>query len=103
MGSMNLKMNEIEHKNEETEKANKRQFEEIKAKVSRIETSVTDKVIEIIDPQIKTLRKDLKDELAGEMKALMENEFKKRFPEINGEEGKENEKTKNPKQNVKND
>merc|ERR1712081_113915 len=101
--SMNLRMNEIENKNVETEKANKKQFEEIKEKVSRIETTVTDKVIEVIDPQTKNLRKDLKDEIAGEMIALMESELKKRFPVVNAEEMKENEKTKNPKKNSKND
>merc|ERR1711954_544575 len=95
--NMNLKMNELENKNKETEKANKKQFEEIKEKVARIETSVTDKVIELIGPQIKTLKKDLKDEIAGEMIVLMENELKKRFPVVNTEERKEDEKTKNPK------
>merc|ERR1711954_445800 len=40
--SMNLKMNELENKNKEAEKTNKKQFEEIKEKVARIETSVTD-------------------------------------------------------------
>merc|ERR1711954_126203 len=92
--SMNLKMNDLENKNKEADKANKKQFEEIKEKVARIETSVTDKVIELIDPQIKTLKKDLKDEIAGEMIVLMENELKKRFPVVNTEERKENEKNK---------
>merc|ERR1712081_150696 len=95
--SMNLKMNDIEHKNAETEKANKLQFEEIKSKVARIETSVTDKVIEIFDPQIKSLKKDLKDELADEMKTLMEKELKRRFPDMATEEEMAREKTKNQK------
>merc|ERR1711954_552810 len=83
---INLKMNEIEHKNAENEKANKLQLEEIKSKVARIETSVTDKVVEIFDPQIKSLKKDLKDELAEEMKSLMEKEIKRRFPDMSSEE-----------------
>merc|ERR1712081_59444 len=101
--SMNLKMNDIEYKNAETEKSNKLQFEDIKSKVSRIETSVTDKVIKIIDPQIKSLKKDLKDELADEMKVLMENELKRRFPDMAAEEEMASEKTKNPKKNLQND
>merc|ERR1712081_10694 len=84
--SMNLKMNYIEHKNAENDKANKLQFEEIKSKVARIETSVTDKVVEIFDPQIKSLKKDLKDELAEEMKTLMEKEINRRFPDRSTEE-----------------
>merc|ERR1711954_583014 len=95
--NINLKMNEIEHKNAENEKANKIQFEEIKPKVTRIETSVTDKVVEIFDPQIKSLKKDLKNELAEEMKSLMEEEIKKRFPDISTEKKTVIEKTKNPK------
>merc|ERR1712081_105679 len=98
--NINLKMNEIEHKNAETDKANKLQFEEIKSKVARIETSVTDKVIEIFDPQIKSLKKDLKDELAEEMKTLMEKEMNRRFPDRSPEEVIE--KTKNPKKNSQN-
>merc|ERR1711954_506985 len=96
---MNLKMNEIEDKNIEKEKENKKQFDEIKEKVSRMETTVTDKVIEVIDPQIK----DLKDEISGEMLALMETELKKRFPTVSNEEVENKEKTKNPKKNPKND
>merc|ERR1711954_207006 len=98
---MNLKMNEIENKNIEKEKDNKKQFDEIKEKVSRMETTVTDKVIEVIDPQIKNLKKDLKDEITGDMIALMETEFKKRFPTVNAEEMKDKEKTKNPKKILK--
>merc|ERR1711954_566340 len=74
---INVKMNNIEYKNDANEKANKLQFEEIKSKVARIETTVPDKVVEIIDPQIKSLKKDLKSYLAAEMKTLVE-ELKRR-------------------------
>merc|ERR1712081_100689 len=97
--NINHKINAIEFKTSENEKANKAQFEEIKSKVERIETTVTDKVIEIIDPQFKSIKKDLKNELAEEMKALMEKELNRRFPEKPPEEEKE--KTKNPKKILK--
>merc|ERR1711954_231927 len=58
--NINHKINAIEFKTAENEKANKEQFDEIKSKVDRIETTVTDKVIEIINPQFKTIKKDLK-------------------------------------------
>merc|ERR1712081_90298 len=87
--NINHKINAIEFKTSKNEKANKAQFEEIKSKVDRIETTVTDKVIEIIDPQFKTIKKDLKNELAEEMKTLMEKELNRRFPEKPPEEEKE--------------
>merc|ERR1711954_40389 len=93
--NINHKINAIEFKTSENEKANKAQFEEIKSKVDRIETTVTDKVIEIINPQFKTIKKDLKNELAEEMKTLMEKELNRRFPEKSSEEEKE--KTQNNK------
>merc|ERR1712081_102349 len=84
--NINLKINAIEHKTAENDKANKLQFEEIKLKVARIETSVTDKVIEIFDPQIKSPKKDLKTYLAAEMKILVEEEINRRFPDRSPEE-----------------
>merc|ERR1711954_261259 len=98
--NVNHKINTIELKTAENEKANKEQFDEIKSKVDRIETTVTDKVIEIIDPQFKTIKKDLKKELAEDMRILMEKELNRRFPEKPPEE--EREKTKNQKKNIQN-
>merc|ERR1711954_295874 len=90
--NINYKINTIESKTAENEKANKKQFDEIKSKVDRIETTVTDKVIEIIDPQFKTIKKDLKNELAEDMKILMEQELNRRFPEKPPEEERENDR-----------
>merc|ERR1711954_328872 len=53
--SVNDKIKDIEANAEKATKANKLQFEMINGKVARMETTITDKVIEKIDPQIKTL------------------------------------------------
>merc|ERR1711954_614614 len=94
---INVKMNDIEYKNDANVKSNKLQFEEIKSKVARIETTVMDKVVKIIDPQIKSLKIDLKSDLAAEMKKLVEEEMKRRFPDKPAEEEAVIEKSKNPK------
>merc|ERR1711954_161876 len=98
---INVKMNAIEYKNDANVKANKLQFEEIKSKVAKIETTVTDKVVEIIDPQIKSLKIDLKSDLAAEMKTLVEEEMKRRFPDKPAEEEVVIEKSKDPKKILK--
>merc|ERR1712081_166213 len=49
--SVNDKIKDIEANAEKATKANKLQFEMINGKVARMETSITDKVIEKIDPQ----------------------------------------------------
>merc|ERR1712112_166221 len=50
--SVNDKIKDIEVNAEKAAKTNKLQFEMINGKVARMETSITDKVIEKIDPQI---------------------------------------------------
>merc|ERR1711954_23137 len=79
--SVNDKINNIEINAEKTAKANKLQFEMINGKVARMETNITDKVIEKIDPQIKTLKCDLRQELKDDLENLVTNEIARRFPE----------------------
>merc|ERR1712081_147828 len=58
--SVNDKIHDIEVNAEKTAKANKLQFEMINEKVARMETNITDRVLEKIDPHIKTLKSDLR-------------------------------------------
>merc|ERR1711954_34916 len=64
--SVNDKIGELESNAEKTAKTNKLQFEMINGKVARLETNITDKVIEKIDPQIKSLKSDLRNELKND-------------------------------------
>merc|ERR1712081_125987 len=61
--SVNDKITDIEANAEKTAKANKLQFEMMNGKIARIETNITDRVIEKIDPQIKTWKSDLRKDL----------------------------------------
>merc|ERR1711954_466849 len=54
--SINDKIGDIKVKADKSEKENKKRFDAINANVARIETNVTDKVINVIDPQIKSLK-----------------------------------------------
>merc|ERR1711954_524654 len=81
IGSVNDKIQDLEVNAEKTAKSNKLQFEMMNGKIARIETNVTDKVIEKIDPQLKTLRGDLRKDLNEDLKTLVEEEFARRFPE----------------------
>merc|ERR1711954_66877 len=82
--SVNDKISEIESNAEKTAKANKLQFEMINGKVAHLETNITDKVIEKIDPQIKSLKSDLRNEFKNDLENLVTNEIAKRFPEKDG-------------------
>merc|ERR1711954_594685 len=84
--SVNDKINDIEVNAEKTAKANKLQFEMINKKVARMETNITDRVIEKIDPQIKTLKSDLRKDLNDDLRNLVMEEIARRFPEKNEEE-----------------
>merc|ERR1711954_456810 len=69
---------EIEVKADKSEKENKKRFDAINANVDRIETNVTDNVINIVDPQIKSLKAELKADMSSELRTLVQEEFKKR-------------------------
>merc|ERR1711954_490213 len=79
--SVNDKIQELESNAEKTAKSNKLQFELINGKVARLETNITDKVIEKIDPQIKSLKSDLRKDLKDDLASLVNEELAKRFPE----------------------
>merc|ERR1712081_169266 len=78
--SINDKIGDIEVKADKTEKENKKRFNAINANVARIETNVTDNVVNIIDPQIKSLKAELKSDMSSELRTLVPEEFNKRFP-----------------------
>merc|ERR1711954_287907 len=79
--SINDKIQDLENNAEKTAKSNKLQFELINGKVARLETNITDKVIEKLDPQIKTLKNDLKKDLKDDLTSLVDEQLAKRFPE----------------------
>merc|ERR1711954_57202 len=79
--SINDKIQDIENNAEKTAKSNKLQFELINGKVARLETNITDKVIEKLDPQIKTLKNDLKKDLKDDLAVLVDEQLAKRLPE----------------------
>merc|ERR1711954_130449 len=86
--SVNDKINDIEINAEKTAKANKLQFEMINGKVARMETNITNKVIKKIDPQMKSLKSDLRNELKDDLENLVTNEIARRFPEKDEGENK---------------
>merc|ERR1712081_54978 len=57
---INDRICDIEVKADKSEKENQRRFDAINANVDQIEANVTDKVINIVDPQIKSLKAELK-------------------------------------------
>merc|ERR1711954_165547 len=79
--SVNDKIHDLEVNAEKADKANKLQFEMINGKVARMETNITDRVIEKIDPQIKTLKNDLRQDLNVDLRNLVKEEIAIRFPE----------------------
>merc|ERR1711954_256646 len=89
--SVNDKINDIEINAEKSAKANKLQFEMINGKVARMETNITNKVIEKIYPQIKTLKCDLRQELNDDLRNLVTEEITRRFPEKKDGERNEDE------------
>merc|ERR1712081_89977 len=78
--NINDKIVDLEVNAGKSERENKKRFEEINENVARIETNVTDKVINVIDPQIKSLKAELKSDMSNELKSLVQEEFNRRFP-----------------------
>merc|ERR1712081_37233 len=91
--SVNDKIHDIEVNAEKAAKANKLQFEMINGKVARMETNITDCVIEKIDQQIKTLKNDLRQDLNVDLRNLVKEEIALRFPEEREGENDEDETT----------
>merc|ERR1712081_15111 len=111
--SINDRIGDLEVNAGKTEKENKKRFDAINVNVARIETNVTDKVINIIDPQIKSLKAELKSDMSSQLKSLVQEEFNRRFPKENEEspaitveleeevaEGVEPEKNKKSKKSI---
>merc|ERR1711954_235211 len=90
--SINDKIVDLEVNAGKSKRENKRRFEAINENVARIETNVTDKVLNAIDPQIKSLKAELKSDMSNELKSLVQEELNWRFP-INPEEVESEDKT----------
>merc|ERR1711954_448279 len=99
--NINDKIVELEVNAGKNEKVNKKRFEEINKNVNRIETNVTEKVINVIDPQIKSLKAELKSDMSNELKSLVEEEFNRRFPGNNEAIVSEDKNNKIQKKNIK--
>merc|ERR1711954_410045 len=80
--SINSKIIDLEVNAERAERSNKNQFDVINSNVACLETTVTDRVIETIDPQIKSLKGELRHDLREDLKALVDEEISSRFPSI---------------------
>merc|ERR1712112_462379 len=100
--TVNDKIHDIEVNAEKTAKANKLQFEMINGKVARMETNITDRVIEKIDPQIKTLKSDLGKDLNDDLRNLVTEELDRRFPDKKEDEKVEEETTDDEDKESKN-
>merc|ERR1711954_469309 len=97
---INDRICKIEVKADKSEKENQRRFDKINANVDRIETNITDNVINIVDPQIKSLKAGLKADMSAELRTLVQEEFKKRFPSITEESESEDKNSKNQKKKI---
>merc|ERR1712081_154104 len=84
--SINDKIIDLEVNAGKSERENKKRFEAINENVARIETTVTDRVIETIDPQIKSLKAEFKADLSSDLRTLVQDEFKRCFPDIEGDD-----------------
>merc|ERR1711954_285634 len=98
---INDRICEIEVKADKSEKENQRRFDAINANVDRIETNITDNVINIVDPQIKSLKAELKADMSSELRTLVDEEIKRRFPSVNEESESDDKNSKNQKKNIK--
>merc|ERR1711954_95632 len=94
---INDKIGDIEVKADRSEKEYKKRFDAINANVARIEPNVTDKVINVIDPKIKSIKAELKTDLAGDLKKLVQEEMDRRFPVSEEDDDPENKINKNKK------
>merc|ERR1711954_416322 len=99
--SINDEIGDIEVKADRSEKENKKRFDAINANVARIEMNVTDKVINVIDPQMKSMKAELKADMSTQLKSLVEEEMNRRFPTNSEDTVAEDKTNKNPKQNIK--
>merc|ERR1711954_418758 len=75
INDMKSKINKMESKSTRTEQENLRQFQAIKHDMGNLETSVTTKVINFIDPKISTLCSELKDDLCTDLWRLVKEEM----------------------------
>merc|ERR1711954_425835 len=91
--SVNDKIHDLEVNAEKAVKSKKLQFEMINGKVARMKTNITDRVIEKIDPQIKYLKNDLRQDLNADLRNLVTEEIARRFPEKKDGEIDEDETT----------
>merc|ERR1712081_154228 len=80
--NINDKIVDLEVNAGKTEKENLKRFEAINANVARLEATVTDRVIETIDPQIKSLKGELCHDLREDLKAIVDEELASRFPNL---------------------
>merc|ERR1711954_545448 len=99
--SINSKIIDLEVNAERAERLNKNQFDVINSNVAHLETTVTDRVIETIDPQIKSLKGELRHDLKEDLRTLVKEEISSRFPHMapSGKPRKNKKSKKNNKTN----
>merc|ERR1711954_342936 len=73
--TMNAKISAIESENARTTSETNLKIEAIRVDMGNIKTSVTNKVINVIDPKISTLRTELRDDLNTDLRRLVEEEM----------------------------
>merc|ERR1711954_78723 len=80
--SINDKIVDLEVNAGKSERENQKRFDAINANVARLETTVTDGVIETIDPQIKSLKGELRHDQREDLRAIVEEELASRLPNL---------------------
>merc|ERR1712112_332222 len=97
ISAINSKVTAIEKDNARVECKNNLKFESIRYDMRLMETSVTAKVINELDPKISSMRNEIRDDLCADMRRLVKEEvllqkFKERREEPQESEEEESEK-----------
>merc|ERR1711954_174463 len=97
ISSINTKVTAIERDNARVESENNLKFESIRYDMRLMETSVTAKVINELDPKISSMRNEIRDDLCADMRRLVKEEvllqkFKERKEDPQESEEEESEK-----------
>merc|ERR1711954_253075 len=73
--TMNCKITTIERVNARTESETKLSFQAIRYDMGRMETSVTSKVINELDPKISMLRTEIREDMNTDLRRLVKEEL----------------------------
>merc|ERR1711954_173570 len=100
ISSINSKVTAIEKDNARVESENNLKFESIRYDMILMETSVTAKVINQLDPKISSMRNELREDLCADMRRLVQEEvqlqkFKERKEDPNDAQESEEDETDN--------